>query len=381
MRERIINSLNRPSTLFLSYRKGRIYFLDLIIVFAIFLNVFEPFGISSWQALHKHLFLSGYSVIYIGTYGVIYFVYSWFRPAYFRRESWTIGKDLHILSIYVPLVAIHSWFFTDFYIEEISFSVSLFLSFQLHNSFLGIFTLAGFGYFIYTKLRPAQLISPATLPPSEDILTDNTPVPVTEESITVVEELTEVAIPEPPTEVVATEEPTPIAVTEDLTEVVITESPTEVAAAEELIPIAVAEEPSTVVITEESTEVAPPAPAPTGFIIIKGEKVNVSSILYVESSVNTISIHVLQGNRINTLSKIMTLKAFRELVADYPYIKHCHASFVVNINRIEQWSVASSKMTFSLCNRTVQVSKKKAPYFKKLMKEMGIAKRVISDKR
>ena len=337
MRERIINFLNRPSTLFLSYPKGRIYFLELIIVFAIFLNVFQPFDINNWQALHKHLFLSGYSVVYIGTYGVIYFVYSWFRPAYFRRESWTIRKDLHILSIYVPVTAIHSWFFTDYYIEEVSFSISLFLSFLLHNSFLGIFTLACFGYFIYTKLWPAQLISLATLPPSEDILTDNIPATVTEEPTTVVEELTE-----------------------------------------ESTPIAVTEEPPTVVITEESTEVAPPAPAPTGFIIIKGERVNVSSILYVESKVNTIFIHVLQGNRINTLSKIMTLKAFRELVADYPYIKHCQSSYLVNINRIEQWSEASSKMTFSLCNRTVPVSKDKIPYFKELMKEMGIDKRIGS---
>jgi len=342
MRERIINTLNRPSTLFLSYPQGRIYFLELIIVFAIFLNVFQPFDINNWQALHKPLFLSGYSVVYIGTYAVIYFVYSWLHPAYFRPESWTIGKDLHILSIYVPITAIHSWFFTDYYIEEVSFSISLFLSFLLHNSILGVFTLACFGYFIYTKLRPAKLISPATLPPSEDILTDNIPVPVTEEPTTVVEELTEVAIPEPPT------------------------------------PIVITEEPPTVVITEESTEVAPPAPAPTGFIIIKGERVNVSSILYVESKVNTIFIHVLQCNRINTLSKIMTLKAFRELVADYPYIKHCQSSYLVNINRIEQWSEASSKMTFSLCNRTVPVSKDKIPYFKELMKEMGIDKRIGS---
>ena len=376
MRERIINTLNRPSTLFLSYPKGKIYFIDLIIVFAIFLNVFQPFDINNWQALHKHLFLSGYSVVYIGTYGVIYFVYSWFRPAYFRRESWTIGKDLHILSIYVPITAIHSWFFTDYYIEEVSFSISLFLSFQLHNSILGVFTLACFGYFIYTQLRPAKLISPATLPPSEDILTDNTPVPVTEEPTTVVEELTEVAISEPPTEVAATEEIIPIAVTEESTEVAITESPTEVAATEELIPIAVAEEPSTVVITEESTEVA--SPAPTGFIIIKGEKVNVSSILYVESSVNTIFIHVLQGNRINTLSKIMTLTAFRELVADYPYIKHCQGSYLININQVEHWSEASSKMTFSLYKQTIPVSKSKKPYFKKLMKEMGIDERFVS---
>jgi hypothetical protein len=104
MQERINNYLNRPFLLFLSYRSGRIYFIAMIIIFAFFLNVFQPFGLTNWHAFHKSLFLSGYSLVYIGAYAVVYIVYSSLHPAYFCPECWTIRKELHILSIYIPPV-------------------------------------------------------------------------------------------------------------------------------------------------------------------------------------------------------------------------------------------------------------------------------------
>jgi hypothetical protein len=308
MQERINTYLNRPFLLFLSYRLGRIYFIVLIIIFAFFLNVFQPFGLTNWHAFHKSLFLSGYSLVYIGTYGVVYIVYSLLRPAYFRRESWTIRKELHILSIYIPLTALLSWIFTDVYVEEIDFSLSLFLSLQFYNGIISIGTVLSFGYFVSTSiLKPYKQLSPVTLRASEGMINYNIP--------------------------------------ED--------------------------------ITEQPTQMLPPPPEPTGYIIIKREKIDVSTILFASSDRNTISIYILQRGNVRKLTKIMTLKAFTDLVDAYPYMKSCSVSFRVNINQIELWSDTSSKMTLYMkgCNLTVPVTETYTPCFKDIINELGIMKK------
>lgn len=299
--------------MFLSYRPGRIYFIGLIILFAFFLNVFQPFGLTNWHAFHKSLFLSGYSLVYIGSYAVVYIVYSSLRPAYFRRESWTIRRELHILSIYIPLTALLSWIFTDIYVEEIDFSLSLFLALQFYNSVVSIGTVLGFGYFVSTSmLRPHKELSPATLRVSEGMINYNTP--------------------------------------ED--------------------------------VTEQPTEVLPTPPEPTGYISIKREKIDVSTILFAASDRNTISIYILQRGKVRVLTKIMTLKAFADLVNAYPYMKSCSVSFIVNINQIELWSGTSTKMTLYMkgCNLTVPVTETYTPCFKDIIDELRIMKQTVSSK-
>jgi len=308
MQKKLQNYLNRPFLLFLSYRSGRIYFIGLIILFAFFLNVFQPFGLTNWHAFHKSLFLSGYSLVYIGTYGVVYIVYSLLRPAYFRRKSWTIRRELHILSIYIPLTALFSWIFTDLYVEEIDFSFSSFLALQFYNSITSIGTFLGFGYFVSTSiLKPDKELSPSTLQASEGLLNYN--------------------IPE--------------------------------------------------AVTEQPTQVLPTPPDPTGYISIKREKIDVSTILFASSDRNTISIYILQHGNVRKLTKIMTLKSFSELVDAYPYMKSCSVSFIVNINQIELWSGTSTKMTLYMkaCNLTVPVTETFAPCFKDIINELGITKK------
>jgi len=309
MQERIKNYLNRPFLLFLSYRPGRIYFIGLIILFAFFLNVFQPFGLTNWHAFHKSLFLSGYSLVYIGTYAVVYIVYSLLRPAYFRRESWTIGRELHILSIYIPLTALLSWIFTDVYVEEIDFSLSLFLALQFYNSVVSIGTVLSFGYFVSTRLRPDKELNPVTLRASGSMINYN----------------------------------------------------------------------NTEAVTEQPTEVLPTPPEPTGYISIKREKIDVSTILFAASGRNTLSIYILQRGNVRKLTKIMTLKAFAELVDAYPYMESCSISFIVNINQIELWSGTSTKMTLYMkgCNLTVPVTETYTPYFKDIIDELRIMKQTV----
>ena len=307
MQEKIKNYLNRPFPLFLSYRQGRIYFIVLIIIFAFFLNVFQPFGLTNWHAFHKSLFLNAYSLIYVGTYAAVYIVYSSLRPAYFCRRSWTIRRELHILSIYIPLTAFNSWTFTDLYVEEIDFSLSLFLALQFYNSIVSIGTFLGFGYFVSTRLTPDKQISPATLPVSGSMISYK----------------------------------------------------------------------NTVDVTEQLTRVSPPPSETTGFITIKREQVDVSTILFAESGRNTLHLYILQGKRVKLLKKIMTLKAFAELVDGYPYMKRCNISFIVNINQIELWSGTSSKMILYLkdCNHIVPVSETYTPCFKDIIDELRITKK------
>lgn len=311
MQKRINNYLDRPFLLFLSYRPGRIYFIALVIFFAFFLNVFQPFGLTNWHAFHKSLFLSGYSLVLIGSYAVVYIVYSLLRPAYFRRESWTIRKELHILSIYIPLAALFSWIYTDVYVAEIDFSLSRFLALQFYNSLISIGTILSFGYFVSTSiLKSDKELSPVTLRATEGMINCHTPE----------------------------------------------------------------------IVTEQPTEVLPSPPEPTGYIIIKREKIDVSTILFASSDRNTISIYILQRGNVRELKKIMTLIAFAELVDGYPYMKSCSVSFIVNINQIELWSGTSTKMTLYMkgCNLTVPVTKGFIPCFTDIINELGIMRKQLT---
>lgn len=314
MHEQINNYLNRSFPLFLSYRQGRIYFIGLIIILAFFLNVFQPFGLVNWHAPHKSLFLNGYSLTYIGTYGVIYFIYSWLRPDYFHRKSWTIRRELHILSLYIPVTALSCWTFTDLYIEEAEFSLDAFLELQLHNGIISIFTIPGFGYFVSTKLKRAKSTIVAA-PPAIDtkIIDDITP----------------------------DENPTPV-------------------------------------ISQAMPTLSPPAIIePTGFILINKYNIDVSTILFAESRHNTLHLHLLRHGRVQELKKTMTLKAFAGLVVEYPYMKRCYASYIVNTDYIEWWSGSSAKMKLCLkgYHHTIPVSDTYTASFKELMNERGIVKK------
>jgi len=307
MQEKIKNFLNRSFPLFLSYRQGRIYFIVLIILFALFLNVFQPFGLTNWHAFHKSLFLSAYSLIYIGSYAAVYIVYSSLRPAYFRRENWTILRELHILSMYIPLSAFSSWILTDIYVEEIDFSLSLFVALQFYNCVVSIGTVLGFGYFVSTRLKPDKQLSPAVLRASGSMINYK----------------------------------------------------------------------NTAVLTEQLTYVPPTPPETSGYITIKREQIDVSTILFAESRRNTLHVYRLQRGKVRELKKIMTLKAFAELVAGYPYMKRCNISYIVNSNQIDMWSGTSSKMILYLkdCNHHVPVSDTYTPCFKDIVDELRITKK------
>ncbi|MDR3652573.1 MAG: LytTR family DNA-binding domain-containing protein [Paludibacter sp.] len=154
MQKRIKNYLNEPSTLFLSYTEGKIYFILLIPILGLSLNILQPMGLVNWHEFHKDLILNCYSLNLVGTYAVLYFVYSRLRPAYFCRESWTKGKQLHLLSIYIPLAAVSSWVFVAFHTQEVEFSLNSFLNIQVYNCIASLFIIPGFSYFISHKIKP-----------------------------------------------------------------------------------------------------------------------------------------------------------------------------------------------------------------------------------
>lgn len=156
MQKRLQNYLQQPSPLFLQDRRGRIYFVLLIPTLALLLNVLQPFWLVNWHAQHKSLFLSGYSVLLSGTYTLIYLVYSHLHPAYFDPATWTIGKELRILSIYIPLTAIDSWIYALLYMEKLELSLYSFLNLQWCNAVLNLCIVLFFGLLVSTKLRPVE---------------------------------------------------------------------------------------------------------------------------------------------------------------------------------------------------------------------------------
>ena len=174
MQKRLQNYLHQPFPLFLQYRRGRIYFVLLIPTLALLLNVLQPFGLVNWHAQHKSLFLSGYGVLLTGTYTLIYLVYSQLHPAYFDSSTWTIGKELRILSIYIPLTAIDSWIYALLYMEELELSLYSFLNLQWYNAVLNFSIVLFFGLLVSAKLRPVEqlpAVSKQINAPNDSMLT------------------------------------------------------------------------------------------------------------------------------------------------------------------------------------------------------------------
>jgi hypothetical protein len=153
MQKKIKQFLNHPIPLFLAYPAGKVYFKWLILVLALWVNVFQPFGLTLWTELHKVLVLTFYCVVYCRTYHLTHIVYSYIKPPFFSPEHWTVGKQMHVLLFYLPVMAATTIIFAKSFIPEFELSPGMIFRLQLYN----VLTLGGiiplFGFIVTTKLK------------------------------------------------------------------------------------------------------------------------------------------------------------------------------------------------------------------------------------
>lgn len=157
MHEQINKSLNRPYPLFLAHRKGRIYFLWMIFIFVLLVNILQPLGIINWHEFHKPLVLADYIVVFFGTYALLYMNLSYFRRDYYKPDTWTIKKEFLVLLACLPLTAASTCAFACFSVPGFILNPSSLLQLQLCNGLLSGISIPVFGYFIDTRLNPATI--------------------------------------------------------------------------------------------------------------------------------------------------------------------------------------------------------------------------------
>ena len=156
MQERINNILNRPIPLFLAYPKGRNYFKWLMVILALWVNIYQPFGLTAWNEYHKVLVLSFYCVVYCQTYKFIHIIYSYFNPPFFKPEHWSVRKQLQMLLIYLPALACTSLIFAETCIPEFKLNFGLFWRMQYYNTLTLVGIVPLFGTVVSKKLETAN---------------------------------------------------------------------------------------------------------------------------------------------------------------------------------------------------------------------------------
>ena len=149
--------MNRPFPLFLAHRKGRIYFIWMIVILALLANVLQPFGLINIHEFHKPLVLADYILVFYGTYALLYTVLSYFSPRHYHPDTWTIKKEFRALMFYIPATAGTTYLFADFSVPEFELSLPSFLQLQFYNSLLTAISIPTFGYFVDTRLNPTTI--------------------------------------------------------------------------------------------------------------------------------------------------------------------------------------------------------------------------------
>ena len=80
---------------------------------ALFLNLFQPFGISLWQEPNKVFYLIGYGLM--TTLGGLVLRFGIFRafPKYYRENSWTIAKEIGSVLTLVTLITLANMLYSS----------------------------------------------------------------------------------------------------------------------------------------------------------------------------------------------------------------------------------------------------------------------------
>lgn len=79
---------------------------------AIFLMIFEPFGISKWNAPEKPLFLAGFGLVTFGCVFIMRVLISTVLIRHFKEENWTVGREIILNMTYLLLIATGNYLYT-----------------------------------------------------------------------------------------------------------------------------------------------------------------------------------------------------------------------------------------------------------------------------
>lgn len=143
----INTSFARPYPLLCAEKYCWVYISVVSAIIALLINIEQPFGLQAWTHPDKWLILSGFGGTYVVVNVILYMVFPRVFPAFFHAGSWTVGKEIFILSILFLIAGFINWIHALSTISYFNLSWYSFFHMQFYTLTFGIlpvFTLTSF---------------------------------------------------------------------------------------------------------------------------------------------------------------------------------------------------------------------------------------------
>jgi DNA-binding LytR/AlgR family response regulator len=108
---------------------------------AVFLIIFEPFGINNWSDSNKIYYLLGFGLITTLSLLFLRFIITPSVPAYFNESGWTVGREIISVLILLLIIATGNVLFLFLIFKE-AFSLQNFLWNLISVASIGIFPIS-----------------------------------------------------------------------------------------------------------------------------------------------------------------------------------------------------------------------------------------------
>jgi hypothetical protein len=163
------NILSQPYPL-IGNRWKIIFSISLFV--ALFMVIFQPFGLSEITGNIKYYFLVGYGLVTMIVLMIDLFFVTWLFGGWFMSEKWTVGKQIIWLIWILFSVGVANYFYTT--IKYVSWNWNVFALLQLYTFAIGIFpifivTFLNYSYSLKQHLSEAQQISRNLNQPVTDV--------------------------------------------------------------------------------------------------------------------------------------------------------------------------------------------------------------------
>jgi hypothetical protein len=168
------SSFSRPYPLLIAEKYCWIYVGIVSVIIAMLISIEQPFGLHAWLHPNKELIIYGFGAVYASVNVILYAILPRLFPGFFCVKSWTVAKELLMLSALFLIWGLANWIHVLSTISYLHVSWSSFGQIQLYTFTFGFFPVFGLTSFVYTK----SLVSKSK--PGKDIGQAGVDLPETE---------------------------------------------------------------------------------------------------------------------------------------------------------------------------------------------------------
>ncbi len=148
--------INQPYPFIDSIGKKIFIIFGVGIFVALFLIIFQPFGLDYYKHPNKIYVLLGYGVVTIAILSVIDFILPLLFRTYFSEKNWTLKKELIAILWIIPTLGLGGQFYC-YMIGLSPLNIHIIIKFQLHTFLIGIFPIVFLKILAYNHLIKQNL--------------------------------------------------------------------------------------------------------------------------------------------------------------------------------------------------------------------------------